>query len=151
MSTLTAASPARPVRVFIVEDHAVILDALVATLHELAGVELVGCATSESAGVAWLATHPLGADVLIIDIFLASGSGLGVLRAARQQMLAARRVVLTNSPTAALRRHCAALGAERVYDKTEEIDALIDFLCTLSAHPMPAAAIENVAHEHRSD
>ena len=66
-------------------------------------------------------------DLLIIDIFLLNGSGLGVLQAAKDADLPVRRVVLTNYASADIRRRCAALGADRVFDKSCELDELITY------------------------
>lgn len=37
-------------------------------------------------------------------------------------------LVLTNNPTAEIRRRCLALGADGVFDKSTELDAFFD-LC----------------------
>ena len=69
---------------------------------------------------------------MIIDIFLKSGSGLGVLRAASALPPSVKRVVLSNYATVDMRRKCLALGADRVFDKSHDIDALIDYCSQLS-------------------
>ncbi len=112
-----------PLKAFIVEDSPVILENLVAALHDLAGVEVVGSTADEEG--ARQALPAAGADLLIVDIFLRQGSGLGVLQQARQLGLPA--VVLTNYATAAMRERCAQLGAERVFDKSRELDELMQF------------------------
>ena len=62
---------------------------------------------------------------MIVDIFLKGGSGLGVLRAAQALPRAGDMVVLSNYATPDMRRKCLELGADRVFDKSNEIDALI--------------------------
>jgi len=118
MSTLKA---------FIVEDNPVILGNLVATLEELTNVKVVGSAASEADAVRELGEHANDLDLVIVDVFLSGGTGLGVLAAAQQMQLSARRVVLTNYATPEVRRRCRALGASEVFDKSNELDALIDF------------------------
>lgn len=115
-----------PLRTFIVEDNTVIYDNLVSTLEELANVEVVGHARDESSAVQWLRNGDQ-VDLLIIDIFLLAGSGLGVLKAAQDAQLPGRRVVLTNYATADIRQRCAALGADRVFDKSCELEELISY------------------------
>jgi DNA-binding NarL/FixJ family response regulator len=39
----------------------------------------------------------------------------------------ARRVVLSNFATPEVRRRCLALGAAEVFDKSRDLDALIDY------------------------
>lgn len=117
------------VKALIVEDSPVILDNLVATLEELTPVEVVGAVADEAAALRWIEAPPAPFDLMIIDIFLKAGSGLGVLRAAQRAQLPARRVVLTNYANPDMRRRCAELGAVRVFDKSSELDELISY-CT---------------------
>ncbi len=124
------------VSTFIVEDSPIILDNLVATLEELSPVKVVGSAADESAAVRWLSDPGNRADLVIIDIFLKAGSGLGVLRQAAQAGQGGRRVVLTNYATPDMRAKCTALGAHRVFDKSNELDELIAY-CTRLAEGAP--------------
>ena len=122
-----------PLKTYLVEDSQVIRENLIATLEELVPVEVVGTAEDEATAVQWLVRAGNHADLLIVDIFLKTGSGLGVLRAA--SALAQRRnvVVLSNYATADMRRKCLELGADRVFDKSNEIDALIQYCTSLAA------------------
>lgn len=115
-----------PLRTYIVEDNKVIYENLVSTLEELANVEVVGHARDEETAVHWLRQGDRF-DLMIIDIFLVTGSGLGVLKAAQESNVPARRVVLTNYATADIRQRCAVLGADRVFDKSCELEDLITY------------------------
>lgn len=115
-----------PLRTYIVEDNKVIYENLVSTLEELANVEVVGHASDEATAVQWLHRGDRF-DLMIIDIFLVTGSGLGVLKAAQESNVPARRVVLTNYATPDIRKRCALLGADRVFDKSCELDDLIAY------------------------
>lgn len=119
-------------KTYIVEDSKVIRDSLIATLEELVPVAVVGTADTESAAVDWLgnADHPV--DLLIVDIFLKEGSGLGVLQAAQKLRGHRTVVVLSNYATADMRRKCLNLGADRVFDKSNDIDALISYCNALA-------------------
>ncbi len=123
------------VKTFIVEDSAVILESLVATLEEMAPVEVVGSAPDEAGAVAWLADRNNPCDLIIIDIFLKHGSGLGVLQASRRLQLPGKRIVLTNYATPAMRKTCEDFGADRVFDKSADIEALVGYCEGLSAQP----------------
>ena len=112
-------------KTYIVEDSPVIRESLIATLEELVQVEVVGTAEDESTAVQWLAQPENQCDLVIIDIFLKGGSGLGVLRAANEMPHRYTMVVLSNYATQDMRRKCLELGADRVFDKSNEIDALI--------------------------
>ncbi|MDR7093378.1 DNA-binding NarL/FixJ family response regulator [Hydrogenophaga laconesensis] len=118
--------PMSPLKTFIVEDNKVIYENLVSTLEELANVEVVGHAKDEETAVQWL-HHGERFDLMIIDIFLLTGSGLGVLKAAQDAQVEARRVVLTNYATPDIRKRCALLGADRVFDKSCELEDLIAY------------------------
>lgn len=124
--TLTPACPMSPLRTYIVEDNKVIYENLVSTLEELANVEVVGHARDEETAVQWLSQGDRF-DLMIIDIFLVTGSGLGVLKAAQESNVPARRVVLTNYATPDIRKRCALLGADRVFDKSCELEDLIAY------------------------
>ena len=128
-----------PLRTFIVEDSAIILDYLVATLVELADVKVVGAVPDEKSALAWIDGAADAVDLIIIDIFLKSGSGLGVLRAVQEAGLSARRVVLTNYATPDIRKRCAALGADRVFDKSGELEDLIEYCGRMADGTVTAA------------
>jgi DNA-binding NarL/FixJ family response regulator len=124
----------QPLRTYIVEDSQVIRENLIATLEELVPVEVVGTAEDESSAVQWL-TQPGNAnvDLVIVDIFLKSGSGLGVLKVANTLPQKHNVVVLSNYATQDIRRKCLELGADKVFDKSNEIDALIQYCGRLAA------------------
>lgn len=119
-------------RAFIVEDNPTILSNLVSTLEELTDVRVVGSASSEASAVQALQQHAHELDLVIVDIFLSGGTGLGVLETAQAMALPAHRVVLSNFATPELRRRCLALGAAQVYDKSRDLDALLDYCDQLS-------------------
>ncbi len=114
-------------RTFLVEDSPVIRESLIATLEELVPVQVVGTAEDESTAVQWLSLPANQCDLVIVDIFLKGGSGLGVLRAAHALPRRYCTVVLSNYATNDMRRKCLELGADRVFDKSNEIDALIQY------------------------
>lgn len=117
----------KQLKTFLVEDNAMIREGLISTLEELAPVVVAGTAEDESSAVAWLSSadehHQV--DLVVIDIFLKSGSGLGVLRRVNALGLNCKLVVLTNYATDDMREKCLALGATHVFDKSNDIDALI--------------------------
>ena len=114
-------------KTYIVEDSPLILKKLVGTLEELAPVQVVGSAADEASAVAWLSDAGNSCDLVIIDIFLKAGTGLGVLRAAANRGVTSKRVVLTNYATQDMREACRALGADRVFDKSSEVEELLAY------------------------
>ena len=119
-------------RTYLVEDSPVIRENLIAALEELVDIDIVGTADSESVATYWLGHQPTGWDLVVIDIFLKSGSGLGVLNSCRERRPGQRLVVLSNYATADMRRKCVELGADAVFDKSNEIDALVAYCQRLS-------------------
>ncbi len=122
----------RALKTYIVEDSPVIRENLIATLEELVPVEVVGTAEDEATALQWLLRPQHPVDLVIIDIFLKGGSGLGVLRAASAMPKPAKLVVLSNYATVDMRKKCLALGADKVFDKSTDIDALIAYCSDLT-------------------
>lgn len=120
-------------RTYLVEDNPTIRENLIATLEELADVEAVGIAETESAGTDWLQQNPNAWDLAIVDLFLRQGSGLGVLTACRERQPHQKIVVLSNYATPDIRSRCAQLGVDAVFDKSNEIDALMDYCMNIDA------------------
>ena len=87
-------------KTYIVEDSQVIRESLIATLEELVPVDVVGTADNEIAAVHWLSKPDNAVDLVIVDLFLKQGSGLGVLRAAHSMAQPCNMVVLSNYATA---------------------------------------------------
>lgn len=125
-------SPARAasvLRAFIVEDSPIILVNLTAALEEIdpARVRVIGHAEDEDTAVRRLQQLGSEVDLIIIDIFLKKGSGLAVLVAAARADFPARRIVVTNYATPDIRKRCLAMGAHQVFDKSVDLDALLDY------------------------
>jgi DNA-binding NarL/FixJ family response regulator len=120
------------IKTYIVEDNRTIRENLIETLQELAAVQSLGWSDTEREATEWLAAHCGAWHLLIVDLFLKQGSGLGVLEASQQRGREQRVVVLSNYATPDMRRRCSELGADAVFDKSNEIDALVDYCLALS-------------------
>jgi DNA-binding NarL/FixJ family response regulator len=110
-----------------VEDNVTIRENLVGTLEELTCISAVGFAETEAEAVRWLAENSEQWELAIVDLFLKQGSGLGVLQAVSTRRPEQKIVVLSNYATPDIRKRCAQFGVDAVFDKSNEIDALIDF------------------------
>ncbi|MCY7372023.1 MAG: response regulator [Polaromonas sp.] len=122
-------------KTFIVEDNPTIRENLIGTLEELASIDAVGTAETENEGKVWLQENPAGWNLAIVDLFLRQGSGLGVLSACRERGANQKVVVLSNYATPDIRQRCAQLGVDAVFDKSNEIDALVDY-CVAQTHAL---------------
>jgi DNA-binding NarL/FixJ family response regulator len=117
------------IRVFLVEDNSLIRESVIEALEELAPVTVVGFAATEDRAVGWLNENGSGCcDLVVVDIFLERGSGLGVLRA-YESRARIETVVLSNYATVEMR----SLGARRIFDKSNEIEGLIEFCSHLDS------------------
>ena len=128
-------------KIYLVEDSPVIRDNLIATLEELVPVHVVGVAEDEVTALRWLRESGEPVDLVIVDLFLKSGSGLGLLGAAQGWSWHPRMVVLSNYARPEMRRTCLALGADQVFDKSTEIDALVQYCAALAAGELPSVAL----------
>lgn len=122
---------------YVVEDNLTIRENLIGTLEELTCSTVVGFAETESGARAWLLGHDGEWDLLVVDLFLKQGSGLGVLQACQARRPDQKVVVLSNYATPDIRRRCAEFGVDAVFDKSNEIEALVEF-CLLQARNLVA-------------
>lgn len=128
---------ATPLRTYLVEDSATIRENLIAALQELVGITPVGWAESDQDAIRWLMQPQAPWDLAIVDLFLRQGSGLDVLSACRSRAPDRKMVVLTNYATVEMRVCCLDLGADAVFDKSTEIDILIDYCQNLRESMAP--------------
>lgn len=120
--------------VFVVEDNADIHENLVGALEELTCVKVVGGSTTEDGAMAWAAQNPNGWDMMIVDLFLKGGSGIRLVQRVQRARTEQKLIVFSNYVNASVRKRCAQLGVDAVFDKSTEIDALVDYCshqCTL--------------------
>ncbi len=116
-------------KVFLIEDSALLQELLTGMLSELDGVEFCGCADGEAEALRRLAETPV--DLVIIDIELKQGSGIGVLDALQTDSGLygnPHKVVLTNYAHATMRQRCERFGMDAFFDKSLHINQLIDYV-----------------------
>ena len=112
---------------YLVEDSATIRENLISTLEDIAPVKVGGFAETENEASDWLSNHNGDWQLAIVDLFLKEGSGLGVLKGCQKRHGYQKVVVLTNYATSDIRRRCAELGSDAVFDKSNELDELLDY------------------------
>jgi two-component system, OmpR family, response regulator len=114
-------------KAYVVEDNPNIRENLVGALEELTCVKVAGGSATEDEGLAWLHEHPRDWDIAIVDLFLKQGSGMRLVQRVRRQRAAQKIIVFSNYVNASVRKRCAQLGVDAVFDKSTEIDALVDY------------------------
>ncbi|EJE50154.1 response regulator containing a CheY-like receiver domain and an HTH DNA-binding domain [Acidovorax sp. CF316] len=124
-----------PFITILVEDNKMISETLVPALEELANARVVAIAATATGARHALERWHGQWQLMVVDLFLAAGSGLEVLQAVRQRNPGQHVYVLSNYATPDMRRRCQALGADGVFDKSTELDA---FFAQCMALPDPA-------------
>jgi two-component system, OmpR family, response regulator len=124
---------------YLVEDNQTILENLIETLEEIASVTVVGHAATESEARRWLSLHDGQWQLAVVDMFLREGSGLGVLAGCRQREPHQKVVVLTNFATPDIRQRSMALGADAVFDKSNELDEFFAYCIAETSQVTPPA------------
>lgn len=109
---------------YLAEDNQIILENLIDTLEEIADVKVAAHAVTQAEASRWLEVQDGKWHLAIVDLFLKEGSGLGVLAGCRNREPYQKVVVLTNYATSEIRIRAAELGADAVFDKSTELDAL---------------------------
>ncbi|WP_068638024.1 response regulator [Thauera butanivorans] len=131
---MAASASSSSLRVVLIEDSPILCAMLRDMLNELDGVEVVADADGEQAAVAELERQQ--ADVVIVDLELRQGSGLGVLaclQAEPERYGSPRAVVFSNYGHSALRARCKGLGVEYFFDKSFQMDELLEFIQSAAA------------------
>ncbi len=118
---------------YIVEDSATIRENLISTLEEIAPVKVVGFAETEQEASLWLSMNNGDWQLAIVDLFLKEGSGLGVLKGCQHRNPYQKVIVLTNYATDDIRRRCSELGSDAVFDKSNELDQLLEYCSSVTA------------------
>jgi two-component system, OmpR family, response regulator len=120
---------AMALRVLLIEDSPALRALLSGMIEDIGGIEIIGEVDAEDQALAVIEQyHP---DLAIIDLELNQGSGLNVLRQIRAQperYRDLRAVVFSNHAHASVRERCRMLGAAAFFDKTFQMDDLLDYL-----------------------
>jgi len=119
------ASPTAERRVLLIEDSAVLTRRLVDLLSEPGRIAVAASATTQAEALLRLQENVY--DVLVVDIELAEGNGVAVIRQTRTLYPPAGQpliVVLTNYASDFVRDHCFAAGADYFLDKMRDIALL---------------------------
>lgn len=115
-------------QVFLVENSPPIRARLKATVEELGG-RVVGEAATEHEAIVGLALKQ--PQIAIVDLALAEGNGLTVLRQVKRRQPTIVVVMLTDHDTRQYQQVCMLSGADFFMEKAADYSVLVDLLRTL--------------------
>ncbi|WP_394781219.1 response regulator [Undibacterium sp.] len=117
----------KKLKVFLIEDAIKIRSVLIDILQQSGEIEVIGFAENEKDALSQLRSKEW--DVAIVDIGLREGNGLAVLAALKSDARPyGKRLVFTSNPSTALKARTLALGAEAFFDKSRDMDVLVNHI-----------------------
>ena len=132
-------TPCAPTKVFIVDDSAIVRERLIELLADLPNVQIAGQAGLAVDAIAGIRAQ--SPDLVVLDISMPGGSGIGVLETIKKQPKAPVTIMLTNFVQPQYRQRCMQLGADYFLDKSSferVLEIVRDFVPGASAQSAPA-------------
>lgn len=119
--------------ILLVEDSPIIRQVVLESLTSTDNIKVVGFVDSQKKAIEQLERYK--PDLVIIDLELIEGNGLGVLKQLGhepEKFGYPKKVVFTNHTSPVLKRKCQALDIEGFFDKSYQLDDLLDYVELLS-------------------
>ncbi|MDB5932161.1 MAG: hypothetical protein JWR60_3868 [Polaromonas sp.] len=120
-------------RIYLVEDNPFILKWLGQALEQLMNSKIIGSTASAFEACSWLAAHQAYWEVAVVDLWLAQGNGLQVIKSIAKTPYQ-KVVVLTNYATEQMRQLCLSAGADAFFDKSMELDEFANYVIDETTH-----------------
>jgi DNA-binding NarL/FixJ family response regulator len=115
-------------RVLLAEDNLQMREFVKDALTQIPGAVLVFETASHLEARQWLAAHPDGWDVALVDMFLTEGNGFRILKDCAIRQPHQRVIVMTNYVNDTVRARVLAEGADAFLAKSANAGELIDCL-----------------------
>jgi len=115
----------KPFTIFMVDDSLMILSNLKRLLQHTK-FRISGTAGSIDQALHWLSVNEV--SIAIVDLHLPDGNGIEIVRWINSNKLGTEIIVLTNFASPQMAEEALKSGADKVFDKTREIDSLLDYL-----------------------
>lgn len=113
-------------KVFLVDDSAIVRERLASMLSEIKYVEIAG--EAENAHDALQDIEKLKPDAVILDIRMPDGNGIDVLEKIKKSRPAIQVIMFTNYPYPQYRKKCMDYGADYFFDKSTEFERVAEAL-----------------------
>ncbi len=151
---MSAPSPA-PIRVVIVDDHAVVRAGLRMLIDQNPAMKVVGTAGKRSEALAVVEKEK--PDIIILDILLGEEDGLALLPELRKAAMNSRVLVLTGLKSSESQRQAMRAGAMGIVLKEHAAEVLIKAINKVYDgevwldRPMIGKVLQEIAEEKRQD
>lgn len=122
-------------RVLVVDDHAIIVDAIVAVLRPLRRTAHIECAATLAAALTHLARSPF--DAAVVDLTLPDSEGAATIEQLRAAAPTLALVVFTGTTDAQALAACTRAGVSAIVSKADDVAALRGALARLLGAPPP--------------
>src|SRR5690606_40286461 len=149
--SVTATEQSGPIRVMLVDDHEVVRRGIVTVIDASESLSVIGEASSVAEATRRLpAIRP---EVLVVDLQLPDGTGIDVMKAARELDPEQRMLVLTSFDDDAALRESRAAGAAGLMLKSARSQEIVEAIQTVHAgRPVwPADHVEDGPDLSESD
>lgn len=113
-------------KLFILEDSIILRGKILVNLTDLPNVQI--CGISGVASEALEIIEKQKPDIALIDIRIFGGSGMDILKRAKEINPSMIAVVLTNYPYQEYRERCKQLGADYFFDKSTEFEKAFEVI-----------------------
>jgi DNA-binding NarL/FixJ family response regulator len=114
-------------RVLLVDDVKPLRHAMADLLRSVGPFDIVAEHSTEAEARLWLQEHGSAWDIAVVDLILEQGTGMGVLARAREVSRTGRIAVFSDYVTPGVVKHCLQLGADAVFQKNGQLEALVDW------------------------
>ena len=113
-------------KIFIVDDSALVRERIIAMISEHPGIEITGQAKNAQEGINSILK--LKPDVVILDIRMPGGNGIEVLKNIKKNSSGPTIIILTNYPYPQYRKKCMEAGADYFFNKSTEFNKIIEVI-----------------------
>jgi DNA-binding NarL/FixJ family response regulator len=120
-------------KIFIVDDSAIVVERLQTVIAEIEGLLYVGSAANAKDAVKSILS--LTPDIVILDIRLSGENGISVLERMKKEHRRPVSIMLTNYPYPQYRKKCSELGADYFFDKVTDFEEFVALLRRLARAP----------------
>ncbi len=118
-----------PIRIFVVDDHPAIQEALAATVSSQADLELVGSARTAAEGMQQI--RELQPDVVVVDISLEDAHGLDLVHQIRVELPETQVVIFSMYDEVAYAERAIRAGAMGYVMKSESTQSVVEAIRTV--------------------